>query len=217
MEGSSVPARPDQPHEQGVGHWVLVVLGVVAAAQLMFLLLSLILMALGGGTGLQFILLVIIEGGALSGILWLIVAIRRRRVKVGTAFLALAVPLADVVLVALLVAGFLGGSCTDEEVRLSNEIPSFGAVDIDFDYEAESGACAGSLAVTASADDVLAHYQRELEDDGWSVRVEETPAEPAEGEPVIVRELTAHRGTRLFTIALESSSGETTAAIRIDA
>jgi hypothetical protein len=217
MESSSVPARPDQPHEHEVERRVLIVLRVVAAAQLMFLLVSLLFMAFGGGTGSQFILLVIVGGGALSGILWLIVAIRRRRVRVGAALLALAVPLADVVLVALLSAGFLGGSCTDEELRLSNAIPTFGAVDMGFDYEAASGACVGSLEVTASADDVLAHYRRQLEEDGWSVRVEESPAETAEGEPVIVRELTAHRGTGLFTIALESSSGETTAAIRIDA
>lgn len=217
MERSSIPARPDQPHRPEVRRTVIVVLGVFSAAHLMFLLGSLLFMALGGGTGWQFILVVGIGGGALSGILWLIVAISRRRVRVGTAFLALAVPLVDVVLVALLSAGFLGGSCTPEEVRLSHEIPTFRAVDMSFDYEAESGACAGSLDVTASADDVLGHYQRELEEDGWSVRIEETPAETAEGEPVIARDLMAHRKSGLFTITLESFSGKTHAAIRIDA
>ncbi|MGI8616001.1 MAG: hypothetical protein ACR2L4_04345 [Actinomycetota bacterium] len=56
-----------------------------------------------------------------------------------------------------------------------------------------------------------------LEDDGWSVRIEETPAETAEGEPVIARDLIAHRESGLFTITLESFSGKTHAAIQIDA
>ncbi|MGI8616002.1 MAG: hypothetical protein ACR2L4_04350 [Actinomycetota bacterium] len=134
MERSSIPARPDQPHKQEVRRTVIVVRGVISAAQLMFLLVSLLFMALGGGTGWQSILVVVIGRGALSGILWLIVAISRRRVRVGIAFLALAVPLVDLVLAALLSAGFLGGSCTLEEVRLSEEIPTFRTVDMSFDY-----------------------------------------------------------------------------------
>jgi hypothetical protein len=217
MERSSVPERPDHPPTQEV-RLTVIVLGVVSAAQLMFLLVSLLFMAFGGGTGWQFILLVVIGGGALAWIFWLLVAISRRRVRVGTAFLALAVPLADVVLVAVLSAGFLGGSCTDEEVRLSKEIPTFGAADMSFDYEPESGACAGSLEVAASAEDVLTHYQRELEDDGWSVRTEETPSgDDPEGEPVVTAELSARLGSASFTIALESFSGQTNAALRIDA
>ena len=171
MEHSSVPDRPDQPPKKEVRRTVIVGLGVISTAQLIFLLVSLPFMWFAGATAWQLILVVVIGGGALVGIRWLRGAISRQRVRVGTAFLALAVPLVDVVLVALLFVGFLGGSCTDEELQLSKEIQTFEAVAMSFDYEPESGACAGFFEVVASAEDVLTHYQRELEDDGWTVRI----------------------------------------------
>jgi hypothetical protein len=54
-------------------------------------------------------------------------------------------------------------------------------------------------------------------DDGWNVVVQNVPTEAPEGESVDVRELHANRDGALFTIALESYFGQTSAAIRVDA
>ena len=71
--------------------------------------------------------------------------------------------------------------------------------------------------MTATADEVVAHYRNELEGDGWTVAIDDVPTAAPEGEAVDTRELRAERDGAVFTIALESWSGRTSAAIRVDA
>ena len=125
--------------------------------------------------------------------------------------------LLDVVFVMLLANGALAGSCSEAELAITNEIPSYGGLGGAFEHESSTGACASQLEVEASADEVLSYYERALREDGWTVVVQETPTEAPEGEPVDVRELTATREGALFTIALESYAGRTSAAIRVEA
>ncbi|MEZ0235948.1 MAG: hypothetical protein ACAH81_13505, partial [Actinomycetota bacterium] len=86
-----------------------------------------------------------------------------------------------------------------------------------FEHEYSSDTCTGSFDVVATADEVVAHYRGELERDGWTVAIDDVPTGSAEGEPVDTRELQATRDGAVFTIALESWSGRTSAVIRVDA
>lgn len=63
----------------------------------------------------------------------------------------------------------------------------------------------------------MAHYRSELERDGWTVAVGDVPTGSPEGERIDTRELHANRDDDALTIALESWSGHTNAAIRVDA
>jgi hypothetical protein len=56
-----------------------------------------------------------------------------------------------------------------------------------------------------------------LEWDGWTVAIDDVAAGSPEGEPVDTRELRADRDGEVFTVALESWSGRTSAAIRVHA
>jgi hypothetical protein len=192
-------------------------LGAALICQLFLVLVGAIGIGLGGASGSQVWLFVLIGLGGLGALLALEVAILRGRVQARFAWAALAVLILDVVFAMLLSNGALAGRCSEAELAISNEIPSYGGLGGTFEPEPSTGACAAHLEVEASADDVLSYYERALREDGWTVVVQETPTEAPEGEPVDVRELTATREGALFTIALESYAGRTSAAIRVDA
>lgn len=192
------------------------VLALVLAAQLMFVFVGLVGMALGGVSVWQFWLFVVVAVGVLWGLLWVTVAIIRRRQRPRAAVLALVAPVVDLALYAVVTGGLFAGSCTARETQIIDEVPPFGGADIEFGYEAQSGSCAGSLDVTATADEVTDHYERELDADGWNVVIEDVPAH-GDDDTLVVKDLTASRGDERFTIALESYSGRVNAAIRIDA
>jgi hypothetical protein len=195
----------------------IVLLGFLLLAQLVFTLIGLLGFGLSGGSGLEFGLFVVVAVGVLWALLWLFLAVKRRSVRPATALIAIAAPVLDVALAALILSGSLGSSCSDQEQAILAEIPTYGGSNVTFDHESSSGACAGSLNVTATADEVLTHYTRELERDGWTVVVDDVPTGSAEGEPVDAQELRARRDGAAFDIAVESWSGQTSAAIRVDA
>jgi hypothetical protein len=199
---------------RGIAVWTL---GAASLCQLLFVLVGFLVLGLNGSTGWQLPVFLLIGGGGLAALVLLAVAILRSRVDARSAWLAIAVVLLDVGLVALMSTGALAGSCSDAELAIIAEVPTYAGGEVAFEPEASSGACAGQLEVEAPADDVLSHYERELERDGWTVAVQEVPTEVPEGEPVEVHELTASREEALFTIALEYFSGHTSAAIRVDA
>ncbi|HEX6131736.1 MAG TPA: hypothetical protein VF044_08375 [Actinomycetota bacterium] len=200
-----------------VGRVVTITLLTIAAtAQLVFIFLGLVGMALGGVTAGEFGLFVLGTAAALWGIVWLAVAITRRRRRPRAALFAVVAPLVDLAIVAVITGGVFAGSCTEDETRIAEEIPPFGGGEIVYGYEAQSGSCAAGLDVTASAEDVLDHYERELEADGWGVVVEPTTTEGSDGS-FAAFDLSAGRGDDRFTIALEAYQGRVSAAIRIDA
>ena len=215
--GSVPPPFPDHAGS-GPGRAVAVwVLGAALICQLLLVLVGAIAIGLGGASGSQMWLFVLIGLGGLGALLALEVAILRGRVRARFVWVALAVFLLDVGFVMLLANGALAGRCSEAELAISNEIPSYGGLGGAFESEPSTGACAAQLEVEASADEVLSYYERELREDGWTVVVQQTPAEAPRGEPVDVRELTATRAGALFTIALESYAGRTSAAIRVEA
>ena len=199
---------------RAVAVWIL---AAALAGQLALVVLGLIAIGLGGASGLELGLFVLIGLGGLAVLLLLEIAIVIGRVKARFAWTAVAVLVLDIAFAALLVSGGLAGRCSDAELAIISEIPSYRGLGGAFELEASSGACAAQLEVEASADEVLSYYERALREDGWTVVVQEVPIEASEGEPVDVRELSASRDDALVTIALESYSGHTSAAIRVDA
>lgn len=200
-----------------VGRVVTITLLTIAAtAQLGFIFLGLVGMALGGVTAGEFGLFVMGTAAALWGIVWLAVAITRRRRRTRWALFALAAPVVDLAVVAVIAGGVLAGSCAEEEIRIAEDIPPFGGGEIVYGHEAQSGSCAGVLDVTATPEEVLDHYERELEADGWGVVVERAATEGPDGS-FAAFDLSAGRGDDRFTIALEAYRGRVSAAIRIDA
>lgn len=217
-----MPSVPPPPSDAlpGSGGWrvvAIVVLGILLLGQLVFTLIGLVGFGLGGGSGLEFWLFVVVAVGVLLALLWLLVAVIGRRVRPAKACFAVVAPVLDVAIAALILSGSIGPSCSDQELAIIAEVPTYASADMTFEYESSSGACSGSLDVTASADEVLAHYRRELKRDGWTVAIDDVPTESPEGEPVDTRELQANRDGEVFAIALESWSGHTNAAIRVDA
>jgi hypothetical protein len=194
----------------------IVVLGVLLAGQLVFTLMGLLGFGLGGGSALEFGLFVVVAAGGLSTLLWLLSAVIGRRIRAAKALYALVAPVLDVAVAALILSGSLR-SCSDRELAIIAEIPTYAGAEMTFEYESSSGACSGSLDVTATADEVVAHYRSELERDGWTVAVGDVPTGSPEGERIDTRELHASRDGEGLTIALESWSGHTYAAIRVDA
>jgi len=212
-----LPPVPDHV-VSGSGRVVAVwVIGAALICQLLLVLVGAIAIGLGGASGSQMSLFVLIGLGGLGALLALEVAILRGRVRALFAWAVLAVLLLDVGFVMLLANGALAGRCSEAELAISNEIPSYGGSGSAFELESSTGACAAHLEVEASADEVLSYYERALREDGWTVVVQQTPAEPPEGEPVDVRALIATRDGATFTIELESYSGRTSAAIRVEA
>jgi hypothetical protein len=217
MTSTAPPPRPDMratsPHGRGAA---LVLLIVALIAQVLFMLGGLVWLSLGGATGFGFGVFLLVAAGAGWALLWLVSAVIRGRVPPNRALFALVVPLADVLIVVFLTMTVLSGPCSERELAIIDEIAQYPGATAAFQYESTSRSCAASLELEAAPDDVLEHYRRELERDGWTVTITATPAE-AEGVPVTSKELSANRGSDSFTIALESSSGDTSIAIRVDA
>ncbi|HET6713406.1 MAG TPA: hypothetical protein VFI59_06835 [Actinomycetota bacterium] len=195
----------------------IVVLGLFLLGQLVFTLIGLLGFGLGGGSGPEIGLFGVVAVGALLALLWLLTAVIGRRVRPATALFALVAPVLDVALAVLILSGSLRPACTEQELAIIAEVPTFAGAEMTFEHESSSGACSGSLDVTATADEVVAHYRNELEGGGWTVAIDDVPTEAPEGEVVDARELRAERDGAVFTIALESWSGRTSAAIRVDA
>ena len=214
----SIPGKPpdhgtSEPR-RAAAVWIL---AAALICQLTLILVGLVAIGLGGASGSQLRLFMLIGLGGLAALSVLEVLILTGRVQVRVAWAALAVLALDVVFALLLVGGGLAGPCTDAQLAIISEIPSYGGLGGSFELESSTGACVAQLEVEASADEVLSYYERALREDGWTVVVQEVPAEAPEGEPVDVRELRASREGALFTIALESYSGHTSAAIRVEA
>lgn len=216
---TSLPSPPGDA-VPGSDAWraaAIVVLAALLLGQLVFTLIGLIGFGLSGGSSLEIWLFVVVAVGVLLALLWSLIAVIGRRVGPAKALFALVAPVLDVALAALILSGSLRPSCSDQELAIIAEVPTYAGADMTFEYESSSGACSGSLEVTATADEVLAHYRRELERNGWTVAIDDVPTESPDGEPVDVRELEANRDGQVLAIALESWSGHTNAAIRVDA
>ena len=194
----------------------MVALLIALVAHVLFFLGYLFVLLVGGTTGAEFGVFLVVAVGVGWLLLWLVMRIIGGRAPPRRALLALIVPLADVLIVILLTTGTLGGSCSDQELAIIDGIPEYPGTTATFDYESSSGSCAGTFDVEASPGDVVEHYRRELERDGWTVAIQNIPT-GSEGEPVTSMELAAQRDSEFFTIALESSSGHTSVAIRVDA
>ena len=216
-----MPSEPPPPHDTSPASWgwrvvAIVVLGVLLAGQIVFTLLGLLGFGLGGGSSLEIWLFVVVAVGVLLALLWLLMAVIRSSARPATALFGLVALLFDVGLAALILSGRLGPSCSDRELAIIAEVPPFAGDATTFEYESSSGACTSLLDVTATADEVLEHYRMELERDGWTVSVDDVPTESQEGGSTDTRELRASREGEVFTVALESWSGRTSAAIRVN-
>ena len=119
------------------------------------------------------------------------------------------------VAISLLPSCGLLGSCEDDDLQLAEAIPHYEGARPDFSGDPESEGCAAILEVEAQADDVIDHYRRVLEEEGWDVSTEEVRVEGLEGMRVL--DFNAQRGDAKVTIALEEFEGMVSAAIRVDA
>jgi hypothetical protein len=122
-----------------------------------------------------------------------------------------------VVALGVLATRNIGGSCSEDDLRLAERIDHYGTAEVEFFDDPEGSGCAARLEVSATAEDVLGHYERELEAGGWDVSIRDVRTEGPAGQDIIVRDLTARRGDAEITIASESVSGRTNAGIRVDA
>jgi hypothetical protein len=199
---------------RGFAIWTL---AAASLCQLLLVLVGFIAIGLNGASGWELPAFLLIGIGGLAALVFLEIAVLTRRVAARVAWLAIAVVVLDIGAVTLMSTGALAGPCSDAELAIVAEIPAYAGSEAVFEYESSSGACAAQLEVEASADDVLSYYERELKRDGWTVYIQDVPAEAPEGEPVEVRELSASREEAVFTIELESSAGHTSAAIRVNA
>jgi hypothetical protein len=128
----------------------------------------------------------------------------------------LGLAVAAIVAIVLFSADVFGGSCSEEDLQLAQQIPPYGGAQLEFFDDPEGPGCATQLEVEASATEVLDHYEGVLEDDGWDVTVQDVPV--VEGpEGMTVADLVAVRGGSEVTIALEAFDGQVSAAIRVDA
>ena len=82
---------------------------------------------------------------------------------------------------------------------------------------AHTSQCGASFEVTADPTEVVAHYQRELEADGWTVSVRRRPGQVEGGGRMIAMDVHATRGAETFDIAIESYNGMTNAALYVNA
>jgi len=217
MPSAAPPRRPDTAGSSTSGRGVAIaVLLVALVAHVLFSLGCIFLLLVGGTTGLQFGVVLLVAVGVGSALLWLVAAIIRNRVPPTRALFVLIVPLADVLIAILMTMGTFGGSCSDRELAIIDEIAQYPGTTATFNYESSSGSCAASFDVQASPEDVLGHYRRELETDGWTVVIENVPT--SDGLPVSAKDLSAQRDGDSFTIAMESFPPDnTSAAIRVDA
>ena len=120
-----------------------------------------------------------------------------------------------IVAAVLFSVGTSDRACSQDDLRLAQQIPPYGGAQLEFFDDPEGPGCATQLEVEASATEVLDHYETVLEDDGWDVTVEDVPVEGPEG--MTVADFVAVRGASEVTIALESFDGQVSAAIRVDA
>jgi hypothetical protein len=122
-----------------------------------------------------------------------------------------------VVALGVLAGRIFGGSCSEDDLRLAERIDHYGAAELEFFDDPEGSGCAVRLEVSATAEDVLGHHERELEAGGWDVSIRDVRTGGPPGQDIIVRDPTARRGDAEFTTASESVSGRTSAGIRVDA
>jgi hypothetical protein len=215
--GAPPPPPPDRtPVALGRGFAIWTLAGA-SLCQLLLVLVGFIAIGLNGASGWELPAFLLIGIGGLAALVFLEIAVLTRRVAARVAWLAIAVVVLDIGAVTLMSTGALAGPCSDAELAIVAEIPAYAGSGAVWEHESSSGACAAQLEVEASADDVLSYYERELERDGWTVHIQDVPTEAPEGEQVEVRELSASREEAVFTIALESSAGHTSAAIRVNA
>ena len=215
---TSVP--PPRDATTGSDGWriaAVVVLATLLVGQLVFTLIGLLGFGLGGGSGPEIGLFLVIAVGGCAALSWLLTAVVRKRVRPAMALVALSAPVLDVAIAALILSGSLRPPCSDRELAIIAEVPTYAGVEVTFEHEFSTGACSGSLDVMAKADEVVEHYRIELERDDWTVAIDDVSAGSPEGEPVETRELRAERDGEVFTVALESWSGRTSAAIRVEA
>ena len=123
--------------------------------------------------------------------------------------------LAVVAVIAIVLLSAVG-PCSEEDLRLAQQIPPYGGAQLEYRDDPEGPSCVAVLEVEASATEVLDHYEAVLEDEGWDVSIQDVPVESPE-EGVTVSDLAAVRGESEVTIALESFDGQVSAAIRVDA
>jgi hypothetical protein len=217
MPSTAIPPRPDTAGRSSSGRGVAIaVLLIALIAHVLFSLGCIFVLLVGGTTGLQFgvVLLAAVTVGL--ALVWLVTAIISDRLPPNRALVVLIVPLADVLIAILLTTGTLGGSCSDRELAIIDGIAPYPGATTTFNYESSTGSCAASFDVQASPEDVLEHYRRELEGDGWVVVIEDVPT--SDGVPVSAKDLSARRDVDSFTIAMESFPPDnTSAAIRVDA
>ena len=214
---------PPPPSDLALGsEWrrvaAIVVLGALLVGQLAFTMIGLLGFGLGGGSGLEIAIFVLVAVGVLSALLWLLIAVIGRRVPPAGGALRARRPTSRrrarrAAPLRLVEAGVFRSGPRDH--RGGSHLRGVGDGRSPT-HEYSSGACTGSLDVVATGDEVLAHYRGELERDGWTVAIDGQTESP-EGEPVDTRKLRANRDGAVFTIALESWSGRTSAAIRVDA
>jgi hypothetical protein len=112
--------------------------------------------------------------------------------------------------------GFFGGSCTEEDLRIAEQIPAYDGLELEYFDTPEVEGCVAVLDVEATAEEVLGHYREALEGDGWDVSVEPIRAEGPEGVDVEVFELTARRDDSVVTIGLDSVEGQVSASISVN-
>jgi hypothetical protein len=218
MTSTGSRPRPDGPETSSRGRGGAVVLLIVALiAQVLFMLGGLVWLSLMGATGPGFGAFLLVAAGSGWALLWLVGAVIRARVPPSRALLALVVPLTDVLIVAFLATvPALGWSCSERELAIIDEVAPYPGATAAFHLEPGSGTCAASVEMQAQPNDVLEHYRSELRSDGWTFAITAVPT-GSDGEPVTTKELSATRGADTFTIALESYSGHTSVAVRVDA
>jgi hypothetical protein len=215
---TSVPPPPSAlPGSEGWRVAAIVGLWALLLGQLVFTLIALLGFGLGGGSGLEIGLFVLVAVGGVSALLWLLIAVVGRRVRPARALFALGAPMLDVVIAALILSGSLRPACSGRELAIIAEVPTYAGAEITFEHEYSSGACSGSLDVMATADEVAEHYRSELERDGWTVAIDDESTGSSEGGSVDTRELRANRDGAVFAVALETWSGQTSVAIRVEA
>ena len=95
-------------------------------AQLLFTLIVLLGFGLGGGSGPEIGIFVLVAVGVLSALLWLLVAVIGRRVRPAEALFAVVAPVLDVALAALILSGSLRPACSDQELAIIAEVRTYG-------------------------------------------------------------------------------------------
>lgn len=213
-----MPPPPSPTREKpGVARIVgIIAVAIVLAAQILFLLSGLFA-ALYGATEAQTGVFFLVAGGAVAALVWLLVKLGRRTFRPATAWFAAASIIVDGVLVAGIFSPVFTGACSDQEVAITQQIPSYPGTVSDFGYNTSTGSCGANFGVNADPQDVVAYYQRQLEAAGWTVSVQHQHGQVEGGGDVIAVDVHATRGPETFDIAIESYQGMTSASLYVDA